>query len=682
MKPTAFLADYGPRLLAQGYPIVPIRPGKKHPGFKGWEKTHADEHHVRRWIDNGFRNGGVGVLTKHFPAVDLDVQDSAIVALLIAWCEKHLGTTVMRVGKAPKTLLVYRTDEPFAKVASAKYVDFTGLEHKVEILGDGQQFVAYAIHPDTKRPYVWPGDELADVPAADLPGITKAQAEALVAYFESLIPDDWERVEAAPSTREIDTSTPEPERVLSHAKPKLDIPTVKIERALRLLDPDMSMREWVRVGMALHHQFDGDTEGFALWDGWSAGGSKYNGREMRSRWRSFAPDLRSTNPVTAATIIKMAREVHDRKKAVGDEKEGAPLLELDTRPVGALAGAPIKPRQWLVEGLIPAGDITLLNGDGGTGKSLLSLQLAVSVATGTPWLGQPVARGRSLFITAEDTADELHRRLDRVLKHEDIDYETVGDEMHTLSLAGENAILAAPERGNILQATEVFEALKRALERIRPSLLVLDTLADLFGGEENQRAQARQFIGLLRGLCIELDSTIILLAHPSLSGLASGSGTSGSTGWNNSVRSRLYLERVIIKDEGGPLELDPDARQLTSKKANYGPTGTCLDLRWEDGVFVNMTDTEFSEGGSAEEKAERVFTDLLRLFTEQERTVSPNKSSMHAPSVFAGHPAAEGVTKARLERAMNALLTRGDIVVKVDGPQSRRRSFLVFKETK
>lgn len=117
---------------------------------------------------------------------------------------------------------------------------------------------------------------------------------------------------------------------------------------------------------------------------------------------------------------------------------------------------------------------------------------------------------------------------------------------------------------------------------IKPVHVVYDTHADLFGGNENARTQAQQFVSQLRGLALETGSTALLLAHPSLSGMASGSGTSGSTAWSNNVRSRLYLDRV--RDDG--IEVDPDARVLRTMKANYGPVGGEIRLRWHDGVFT------------------------------------------------------------------------------------------------
>ena len=81
-----------------------------------------------------------------------------------------------------------------------------------------------------------------------------------------------------------------------------------------------------------------------------------------------------------------------------------------------LPGKEPPPRDWLIYGLIPAREITMLSGDGGTGKSLLALQLAVAMATGTEWAGQVPNRGRTMFISAEDDIAELHRRLAAIVR--------------------------------------------------------------------------------------------------------------------------------------------------------------------------------------------------------------------------------------------------------------------------
>jgi len=165
---------------------------------------------------------------------------------------------------------------------------------------------------------------------------------------------------------------------------------------------------------------------------------------------------------------------------------------------------------------------------------------------------------------------------------------------------------------------------------------------------------------------------VMLLAHPSLTGLNSGSGSSGSTAWNNSVRSRLYLSRIVA--EG--LEPDPDARLLSTKKANYGPVGGEIAMKWREGVFVVEGTPTGLDRLAIGAKAERVFLALLRTFAEQGRKVNHAGGSTYAPKVFATNPKSEGVTKAAFKGAMETLLSRGAIRIAEDGPASKRRQFL------
>jgi RecA-family ATPase len=321
------------------------------------------------------------------------------------------------------------------------------------------------------------------------------------------------------------------------------------------------------------------------------------------------------------------------------------------------------------------GTVTLLGGDGGTGKSLVALQLATSTALAQAWLGLPVTSGRALYISAEDDRDELHRRLSDIVAAGGVALADL-DSLTVRSLAGEDALLATAEKSGVLHPSPLYHEIDGRMRDEAPALVVLDTLADLFPGNENDRAQARQFIGMLRGLAIRHECAVVMLAHPSLSGLNSGSGTSGSTGWNNSVRSRLYLERVI--QEG--YEADPDARVLRTMKANYSRTGGEISLRWEGGVFVAQAPEAGLDKMAATAKAERVFLKLLQEAQDQGRRVNHAGGQTYAPKVFAANPDAEGITKRTFGQAMERLLSAGKIRIAEDGPASKRRQFLEVAE--
>lgn len=338
-----------------------------------------------------------------------------------------------------------------------------------------------------------------------------------------------------------------------------------------------------------------------------------------------------------------------------------------------LEGLVVPARQWLVEGLIPANQVTMLGGDGGVGKSLLALQLAIATAAGGQWIGNTPDAGRVIHISAEDDKDELHRRLHDVTRGMGL---TLGALTNLIlrSLAGEDALLAvADTRSGTLKPTPLFHELDAYVKESGAKLLILDTLADLHSGQENDRTVARQFIGLLRGLALRHECTILLLAHPSLTGMSSGSGLSGSTAWNNSVRSRLYFERVI---EDGT-EADPDVRRLSTKKANYGRTGNETLLRWIDGMFVVDNEGGNLNSMASTPKARRVFLELLEKAEMEGRNVNANSGPNYAPAVFAKDTRSERVSKAAFQAAMTDLFTIGEIATETFGPPSRPSTRIV-----
>lgn len=335
-----------------------------------------------------------------------------------------------------------------------------------------------------------------------------------------------------------------------------------------------------------------------------------------------------------------------------------------------LKGKAVPVQPWLVRDLVPDREVTLFSGDGGTGKSLLALQLAVGVTADCGWLAMPVKAGCVIFISAEDDNDELHRRTDRILRGMDRSYDDLAG-LTLRSLAGEDALLAV-ESGFALMQTELFNELERRAADDAPALIVIDTLADVYPSNENDRTKVRQFISILRGLAKRQQCAVMLLAHPSLTGLTSGSGTSGSTAWNNSVRSRLYLERIV--DEGH--EPDPDKRRLKTMKANYSQVGGEIALTWEQGVFKADATPKDLDRQAASAKAERVFLSLLDEFSTQGRRVNHAGASTYAPAQFAKHPKREGLTKSAFAVAMNNLLSAGAIKVGEEGPPSRRVKFL------
>ena len=310
----SYLKEHGAQLISAGYSIVPIRPGAKAPAISQWQDCRADQEMLGKWLGNGLAESGIGILTANTPAIDIDCLDKDVSYKLIKWVENNIGKAPVRIGKKPKALMVFRTEEPFGKIRSNEYVDFLGNRNAVEVLGRGQQFVAFHVHPETGEPYKWPKKSVADILHDDLPTITREQAEEFVAYFESIIPDDWEL------SRKGVSATHSDEDDLLTLRPKLGKSLDQLEQWLESLDPDCGHDEWVKVGMALHHETDGSPEGLRLWDQWSSDGAKYVHGECSKRWRSFGRNA-SAQPVTAAYIEGKAKKVEreERQKGLVDQ---------------------------------------------------------------------------------------------------------------------------------------------------------------------------------------------------------------------------------------------------------------------------------------------------------------------------------------------------------------------------
>lgn len=334
------------------------------------------------------------------------------------------------------------------------------------------------------------------------------------------------------------------------------------------------------------------------------------------------------------------------------------------------------PLNWLINSMIPAGTVTLLSGDGGSGKSLLALNLAISVASGgkLKWLNYQPAQGSALYIGAEDDMNEIHRRISRLTAGNfDLEYNDLKD-LHIASLANRDALLSIVDpKTNTLYPSPLYQQIVTKVDAERPSLVVLDTLADLFPANENDRASARQFIGQLRKMAVDFDTTVVLLSHPSLSGMASGSGTSGNTAWSNSVRSRLYLQRIT---EDG-YEPDKTARKLTVMKSNYGEVGIEILMNYNDGFFEADKTTDSLDRVAMDNKADRVFLRLLETHTAASVKLSPNYTSNNsAATIFSRSNDRESVTKKQFMAAQERLILKKEIKIEEEGSPSRRVKYI------
>jgi AAA domain len=172
------------------------------------------------------------------------------------------------------------------------------------------------------------------------------------------------------------------------------------------------------------------------------------------------------------------------ESGAGEEKESRKFVYRASK----FKGEPKVERKWLVPGLIPDVNVTAVSGDGGVGKSLVLLQLAAAVVFGLDWLGMPVKRGPVVFISAEDDDGELHNRLCDIAEAEGFDVGDLND-LYIVQRTGEDAVLGLPDKNGVIKTTPLWSLVETLVEQVKAALVILDTRADIYGGEENDRPQ-------------------------------------------------------------------------------------------------------------------------------------------------------------------------------------------------
>ena len=375
-------------------------------------------------------------------------------------------------------------------------------------------------------------------------------------------------------------------------EPQLGLSVEQMQTLLAGLDPDMGREEWIRVGMALHHECEGDDTGFDLWNDWSENGGKYPSEEaLRAQWDSFTRRSGSgKRPVTMASVLKMAKEAGialprptpaataESLKAVAantaEKIASLPPSEGVCTPEGfggrfrvysAESLAQRDPIGWLIKGVLPDADMGVLFGASGSGKSFAALDMAGSIARGVDWRGRRVRKGRVIVIAAEGGGG-YGKRIKAYCQHHTI-------ELRDLDIG---VITAAP---NFLEADDISDVVASIVAAGGASLLIVDTFAQVTpGANENAGEDMGLALKNARGLREATGAMCLLIHH------AGKDASKGARGWSG-IKAAADVEIEISREEESPV------RQMRTSKMKDGDD----NLRW--GFKLDIVDVGIDNDG-------------------------------------------------------------------------------------
>lgn len=304
-----------------------------------------------------------------------------------------------------------------------------------------------------------------------------------------------------------------------------------------------------------------------------------NPDELR-RWearRAEIPRAVKTAEKYAPEERKPAEITINLGKGSQDEPAAPPPGELQPMDWTALEHAEPQPVTWAIDGWLPHKHVTLLAANGGVGKSNLSLQMAVAMATGQEFIGLPTQQGKVMVVSAEDDGQLVHLRVARICKDTGAGLADLAGRLVVYDMTQHDCLLwrdGAP--------TERMQWLADEVVRHQPSVVILDNASDLYADNENDRTAVRGFMRCLKTIAGGTGTAILLLAHVDKASVRSGAGQdtdstfSGSTAWNNSARSRWAM--VVGQDRNEVV--------IKHEKCNVGPKQEPLSLEFDPAGHV------------------------------------------------------------------------------------------------
>lgn len=327
------------------------------------------------------------------------------------------------------------------------------------------------------------------------------------------------------------------------------------------------------------------------------------------------------------------------------------------------------PRTWWIQDWLGPWP-TLTAGGGGAGKTKLWQAIGTSLATGKRYLADAVAPLRVLIWSCEDDRAEVWRTQVAVNTYLGVTMTDLQDRLYIVPRLGHENTLLGLEFGKPT-FTSLYDELRQQVNDLKIDLLVLDNIAQVYGGNENDRHQATMFVNGIAGLVLDRPFAPVLLGHVAR---AQGSEFSGSAAWENAVRMRWYLGATLPDqklEEGEPA--DPDVVYLARRKANYAAKDW-RRLRFRDGLLVSEEPEgrRFDQCYRDDVSEAVVLAGMTKLLAAGVQPSDARNANDYLPGQLILKGYAQGHSKKELAAAMNRLMGGGRLRREAIGKYSNR----------
>jgi hypothetical protein len=334
-----------------------------------------------------------------------------------------------------------------------------------------------------------------------------------------------------------------------------------------------------------------------------------------------------------------------------------------------LAGQEPPVRRWAQKGWFGFGHTTLLVGAGGIGKTLLSQQLGSCLALGRVFVDETPGPLKVLMWACEDDHDELWRRQIAIAKWQDCGLEAFAENLVIVPRHGLENALVGMDFGKVT-FSPLLEELKEQAADLGADVVILDNVAQLYGANENDRHSVTVFLNALAGALP--GRAILLLAHPARS---AGSEFSGSSAWENTARTRLYLgAKLPGEKQDGDEATSDDVRYLARRKSNYS-NRDWRKFNYRDGVLVPEAAeiTGGIVGHLKTQAAERLVLKAIERLAEMGVTATDGTTSPRfLPRAMKDYNLSGDFSRRELADAMRKLMLAGKVVRTKVGERDNR----------